>query len=74
VLGDIPGAIVLTVTANPETGFTYTHTKNELNYCFSTSAVKEALGDVPISDPAVYPLLREMITENLNEIGVSLTS
>ncbi len=74
VLGDIPGAIVLTVTANPETGFTYTHTKNELNYFFSTSAVKEALGDVPINDPAVYPLLREMITENLNEIGVSLTS
>jgi hypothetical protein len=74
VLGDVPGAIVLTVTANPEIAFVYHHTKNVSNYCFSTSAVKEALGDVPMNDPEVYPLLREMITENLNEIGVSLTS
>ena len=74
VLGDVPGAIVLTATANPEIMFTYTHAKDEKKYRFSTLEVKEALGDIPLNDPLVYPYLREMISLNLNEIGVMLNS
>ena len=74
VLGDVPGAVLLTVTANPGIGFTYSHTKDGKVYCFSTTEVKEALGDIPVNDPLVYHYLREIITENLNEIGVALVS
>ncbi|MDD4603891.1 MAG: ATP-binding protein [Bacteroidales bacterium] len=74
VFGDIPGAILLTVIANPDIVFTYSHKKDEKKYYFSTLEVKEALGDVPLNDPLVYHYLHEMITENLNEIGVSLSS
>ncbi len=74
VLGDIPGAVLLTVTANPEIGFIYSHCKDGQEYRFSTKQVKEALGDVPLNDPLVYHYLREMITENLNEIGAALAS
>ena len=74
VSGDIPGAVLLTAIANPETGFAYSHTKNGKRYFFSTTEAKEALGNVPMNDPIVYRYLQEMITENLNEIGVSLTS
>ena len=74
VLGDGPGAVLLTVTANPDISFTYSHTKDTKKYKFSTSEVKEALGDVPVNDPIVYHYLRELITENLNEIGVALVS
>ncbi len=74
VLGDVPGAVLLTITANPEIGFTYTHTKAEKSYCLSTSEIKTALGDIPLNSPMVYEYLREMVTENLNEIGVTLTS
>jgi hypothetical protein len=73
VLGDIPGAVVLTAMSNPHVGFIYTHTKNDKKYSFSTTEVQEALGDVQLNDPLVYQYLREMITENLNEIGVTLT-
>ena len=74
VLGDVPGAIVLTATANPDIEFNYTHTKDNKKYCFSTPEVTEALGDIPVNDPIVYQYLRELIAENLNKIGVSLTS
>jgi anti-sigma regulatory factor (Ser/Thr protein kinase) len=74
VLGDIPGAIVLTTTANPGISFIYNHTRDGNNYCFSTIEVQEALGEIPISDPFVYNYLKELITENLNGIGVKLTS
>jgi hypothetical protein len=73
VLGDVPGVIVLTATANPEISFIYTHIKDQKQYRFSTTEVKEALGDVPMNDPVVYQYLREMIAENLNETGVTLT-
>jgi hypothetical protein len=73
VMGDLPGAIALTATANPEIRFNYSHTRNDKKYAVSTSEVKDALGDVPITDPAVYQYLREMISENLTEIGVMLT-
>jgi hypothetical protein len=74
VLGNVPGAVVLTATSNPEIELTYSHTKDKKKYYFSTSEVKEALGDVPLNDPLVYHYLCEMVTENLNEIGVTLTS
>ncbi|MFZ4522827.1 MAG: ATP-binding protein [Bacteroidales bacterium] len=74
VSGDIPGAVVLTATANPGIRFVYTHVKDHQEYCFSTEEVQAALGVVPMSDPVVYSFLVEMINENLKDIGVSLTS
>ena len=74
VAGDIPGAVVLTATANPEISFFYTHIKDHQQYSFSTQEVQAVLGDVPMNAPAVYSYLVEMINENLNDIGVSLTS
>jgi len=74
VLGDIPGTVMLMVMSNPGIGITYEHKKDGRNYVFSTKDVKEALGDIPLNEPSVYKYLREMITENLSEIGVELTS
>jgi hypothetical protein len=74
VLGDIPGTVILMVMGNPGIGITYNHKKDGRNYNFSTMDVKEALGDIPLNEPSVYKYLREMITENLSEIGVELTS
>ena len=68
--GDIPGAVLLTATANPEIGFVYHHTVNGKSYTFSTGEISEILGDIPISDPYVYSCLHEMITENLKDISL----
>lgn len=67
-LGDIAGTIVLTASANPTIDFVYTHTYNHRSYCFDTREVKEALGDVPISNLEIIKYLREMIEENLKDI------
>ena len=74
VLGDVTGAVLLTVIANPGTGFVYSHTKNGKNYRFSTEEALEALGGIQLNDPLVYPYLREMIEENLSDIGVTTSS
>ncbi|MBI9053768.1 MAG: ATP-binding protein [Bacteroidales bacterium] len=67
-LGDIAGTIVLLVAANPEIDFKYIHSFNDKKYEFNTQEVKEILGDIKISDPKIRGFLKEMITENLNDI------
>ena len=74
VMGDVPGAVVLTATANPGVSFVYTHRRDDKSYRFSTVEVTEVLGEVPLNNPAVYQYLHEMIAENLKDIGTELTT
>jgi anti-sigma regulatory factor (Ser/Thr protein kinase) len=69
-LGDIAGTIVLTASAYPDIHFIYKHQKDGKEYIFDTDEVNEALDGVSIQDPEIIQYLREMITENLKEIGV----
>jgi len=69
-LGDCAGIIVLLVAANPDVDFKYIHCVNNNKYVFDTREVKEILDDVRINDPKIRGMLKEMITENLNEIYV----
>lgn len=69
-LGDCAGTIVLLVAANPDIDFKYVHSVNNKKYEFDTCEVKEILDDVRINDPKIRGILKEMITENLNEIYV----
>ncbi len=69
-LGDIAGTIVLTASAYPDVRFIYKHQKNGKEYIFDTDEVNEALDGISIQDPEIIQYLREMITENLKEIGV----
>lgn len=69
-LGDIAGTIVLTASAYPNIHFIYRHQKDGKIYIFDTDEVNEALDGISIQDPEIIQYLREMITENLKEIGV----
>ncbi|MCB2195435.1 MAG: ATP-binding protein [Bacteroidetes bacterium] len=69
-LGDCAGTIVLLASANPEIDFKYIHSVNDKSYTFDTREVKEVLDDVKISNPKIRGMLKEMISENLNEIYV----
>jgi len=71
VLGDVPGVIVLTVSAHPEIEFVYTHKTNDGEFVFDTREIKEVLEGMPLSDPKIIRYLREMIEENLLEINYS---
>lgn len=69
-LGDIAGTIVLTASAFPNIHFVYRHQRDEKKYVFDTDEVNEALDGMSIQDPEIIQYLREMINENLKEIGV----
>jgi len=66
--GDLPGVIALLASGNPTVDFYYSHSYNGVEYIFDTFAVKEILGDTPISEPQVANFLKTMIAENLVEI------
>lgn len=66
--GDLPGVIALLASGNPTVDFYYSHSYNGVEYIFDTFAVKEILGDTPISEPQVANFLKTMISENLEEI------
>ena len=70
ILGDIAGAVILTASAYPDIHFIYRHIKDEKSYVFDTEEVKEALDGLSIQNPEIIQYLREMIAENLQEIGV----
>jgi len=69
-LGDIAGTVILTASANPDIHFIYRHDKDGQTYIFDTEEVKEALDGLSIQMPEIIQYLREMIKENLAEIGV----
>lgn len=67
--GDISGVMVQLAAAFPDTRFVYTHKTPSGEFIFDNNEIKEVLGDVPISNSEVRSYLKEMIEENLNEIG-----
>ncbi len=70
VLGDIAGVVVILVSANPSIDFVYTHVVNQQSYVFDTRDVREALDGIPLNEPSVIPLLKEMIAANLEELQI----
>lgn len=74
VLGDIPGTVALLMTSNPAVRFKYIHTLDHLSYSIDSGDIVNALGGIPIDEPAVNGLIKEMIRENLVDIGIDLNA
>ena len=69
-LGDLPGTISLMVSGNPNVEFLFKHQVDELDYEFDSREVKKVLDGVPVTEPGVISFLKQMIRENLMDIGV----
>jgi anti-sigma regulatory factor (Ser/Thr protein kinase) len=71
-MGDIAGVISSLAGMNPGMNFVYRHEihrkEGKRQYAFDTIEVKEILGDIPLSEPAVIVYLKEMIDENIKAI------
>ncbi len=67
--GDMAGVMVLLIGGNPGIRFRYDHQYNGKEYVMDTREVNEVLEDVPLNDPEVMQYLKEMIRENLSEMG-----
>ncbi|MDR1414985.1 MAG: ATP-binding protein [Odoribacteraceae bacterium] len=66
--GDIPGAIVLLVAANPGIEIRYKYTTDNGEYAFNSAEIKNILGDIPLDNADIVAALREMITENTKDL------
>ncbi|SMO74983.1 Histidine kinase-, DNA gyrase B-, and HSP90-like ATPase [Saccharicrinis carchari] len=71
-MGDLPGTLSLMVAGNPNVDFCFTYRINEQEYIFNSRSVKSVLDGVEISQAPVIKFIKEMINENLTEIGVEM--
>ncbi len=71
-MGDLAGTLSLMVSGNPGVDFNFVHRIKENEYVFDSRVVKSVLDGVEITQPSVIKFLKEMIKENLLEIGVEM--
>ncbi|MFP3859685.1 MAG: ATP-binding protein [Bacteroidales bacterium] len=69
-LGDISGVIHSMMTTIQGVDIFYKHKKDENEFCLDTREVKEITGETPLYHKEISKYLKEMIVENLGEIGV----
>jgi hypothetical protein len=68
-IGDIAGVVVMLASMNPNLEFIYKHTTPRGEYIFDTKEIKVVLDDLSIQDIRIQKYLKEMIEENLKDIG-----
>jgi hypothetical protein len=69
-LGDIAGVMTILMTANPEINFLYGHKTDSGDYNFSSKEIKDYLGIDNFNDSRLLADIKEMINQNLKDIGV----
>lgn len=68
-MGDLAGTIVMLCAQHEEIHYIYKHITDEGEYIFDTNEVKEVLDGMSMNDINIIRYLKEMIQENLKEIG-----
>jgi len=67
-LGDIGGTVSFLITANPSKNIAYICSADGQSWGVTTQEIREVLGSTSITDLKVVKYLREMITENTDEL------
>ncbi|MGD9978771.1 MAG: ATP-binding protein, partial [Bacteroidales bacterium] len=70
-LGDIPGVIAMLICSHPQINFYFTQKYNSKEFSISTLELVEALDGLPLNNPGVYPLVKELLSSNLDELQIS---
>lgn len=70
-MGDLAGTIVMLCSQYEDIHFIYKHITDIGEYVFDTEEIKEALDGMPMKDLTIIKFLKDMINENLTEIGFS---
>ena len=72
-LGDMASTVTTLVSMNTEIQFLYRHKVDKKEFVFDTAEIREILGDVPLSEPAVMQWMREFIEENTKALYGGVT-
>ncbi len=70
-VGDIAGVMTILMSANPEIEFIYDHKTDNGRYTFSSAEILNYLEIKNFSNNQLLSDIKEMIEENLKDIGVS---
>lgn len=68
--GDISGTITLIIAGNPNVDFIYKHNFKNKKFEIDSRVIKQELEGLPINQPEVINFIKEMIEENLNNMGI----
>jgi anti-sigma regulatory factor (Ser/Thr protein kinase) len=67
-LGDMAGTMLTLIIGAPDVHWIYEHRVNENVFIFDDQPIKEILGDLPMSEPAVMKYIRESLEEGIHDI------
>ncbi len=70
-LGDMAGTFLISVIGHDDIEIRYEHQTDAGSFSFSSSELKEALGDVPLNRGEIREAIRELIMNNLDLIHAS---
>lgn len=64
-MGDLPGTVILTVSAHPEIRFIFRYKSETIDFVFDTEEVNEVLEGASLQDPSIVRDLKELVEANL---------
>jgi hypothetical protein len=67
-LGDISTTFLNLLVSNPEIHWSFTYQSNNNIYRFDDVEIKETIGDVPLTEPEILSVLRQMIDTGIEEV------
>ena len=70
-IGDLGGTITLLLCSYPDIEFKVRVKVNTNEFMASTAELCDALKGLPLNDPSVYPVVKEYINSNLDELQIT---
>lgn len=67
-LGDVAATWFTLLISHPDVHWVYRYIVDAAEFVFDDAQVKEALGDVPLTEPDILAYLREMIESGVSEV------
>jgi cyanate lyase len=67
-LGDIATTYLNLLVSNPAIHWLFTYQKNDQVFELDDAEIKETIGDVPLTDPEILRVIRELFETNINEV------
>lgn len=70
-MGDLTGTLVMLVSQHEDIHFVIRYVTDQGEFVFDTDEIKEALDGMSMNDLTIIRYLKEMVAENLREIGAN---
>ena len=67
-LGDIPTTFLNLLVSNPVVHWIFVYRINDKEFYFDDEEIKTTLGDVPLTEPEVLKVVREIIDSGISEV------